>query len=254
MRRPSIADEIVGFGADARIALLRRDRTCILKYCFPDKEESVKSLEQEKKVLAILGPHQFITHLHSVSERGLIFEYYPLGSIRSYYEKLNGLLPPLYDRFCWCRQAVEGIAYIHSKGILHNDISTRNILMSSDMNIKICDFGFSTINGEPTSGLAETRYNRYRDWEETKPSVLDDLFAIGSLFYEILTGKRPYDDVDSMTVEQQYQDGMFPDLNGMDFHHARIINNCWNEKYSSIKEVQIDLPPLALPPSLKDTR
>ena len=121
-----------------------------------------------------------------------------------------------------------------------NDLSTRNILLSSDMNIKICDFGFATKRGESMRGMAETRYNRYRKgWDV---SVVDDLFAIGCLFFEILTGKRPYDDVESIAIEQRFQDRVFPGLNGIDSDFARIIDKCWNERYSSVEEIQWDFP------------
>src|SRR5579871_1823882 len=110
MRRPSIVNEIVGVGLDGRVAVLRNDPTRVLKYCFPDNNEAVRNLEQEKKILAILGHHPHITYLDSVSDRGLIFEYYPHGSLRNYYSNLNGTLPSYDDRIRWCHQALEGFA------------------------------------------------------------------------------------------------------------------------------------------------
>ena len=89
-------------------------------------------------------------------------------------------------------------------------------------------------------GMAETRYNRYRKgWDV---SVADDLFAIGCLFFEILTGKRPYDDVESVAVEQRFQDRVFPGLDGIDSDFARIIDKCWKERYSNVEEIQWDFP------------
>src|SRR5271169_5287428 len=104
MRRPSIVNEIVGHGSDARVALFRDDPTRVLKYCFLDDEDAAQNLEQEKNILALLGHHPLITRLHCVSERGLIFEYYPLGSLRNYYTKA---LSPYRDRLRWCRQVIE---------------------------------------------------------------------------------------------------------------------------------------------------
>ena len=239
MRRPSIVDEIVGHGADARVALFRHDHTRVLKYCFPDDEDAVQNLEQEKNILEFLGHHPLIAHMHSVSESGLIFEYYPLGSLRDYYSKALAQ-PPYIHRLRWCQQVIEAVTFIHSKGVFHNDLSTRNILLSSDMNIKICDFGFATKQGESMRGMAETRYNRYRSWKELNVFVTDDLFAVGSLLFEILTGKRPYDDIESLDVERRFQNHVFPSLDSIDPNLARIIDKCWNERYSNVKEIERD--------------
>ena len=89
-------------------------------------------------------------------------------------------------------------------------------------------------------GMAETRYNRYREGRDV--FVTDDLFAIGCLFFEILTGKRPYDDVESVAVERRFQDRVFPSLDGIDSDFARIIDKCWNERYSNVEEIQWDFP------------
>jgi serine/threonine protein kinase len=130
----------------------------VLKYCIPENEEAVFSLGREKRALDILGDHQYIIKLYKASERGLFFEYHLLRSIRRYYESQNGTLPSLDQRLQLCHQSIVGISYIHSKNILHNDISARNILLSSNMEIKICDFGSSTFVGEKIHEFNEFRY------------------------------------------------------------------------------------------------
>ena len=74
---------------------------------------------------------------------------------------------------------------------------------------------------------------------------IDDLFAIGSLFFEILSGKRPYDDVDSGTVEWQYKNHEFPSLDSINQNYAKIVDKCWNDRYSSIEDIEDELRPLA---------
>src|SRR5204863_7911466 len=119
--------------------------------------DAIKSFECEKRALALLGPHPYIVRLLSASERSLCFEYHAHQSIRHYYERFP--LPPLEQRYQWCHQTVSGFAYIHSKNLIHHDISARNILLSSDLVIKICDFGSATQVGEEVHGLAEFRYS-----------------------------------------------------------------------------------------------
>jgi serine/threonine protein kinase len=242
MRRPSIVGKEVGYGIDSTVAILRDDSTRVLKYCQPDEEDSVQNLENEKRILRILGHHPFIVHLHSLSERGLVFEYYQHKSLRDYYQTLLAL-PSLDDRVRWCQQATKGFAYIHSKGILHNDISARNILLASDLTIKICDFGFSTLNDTAAImvGTAETRYSRCSPVVSTKPCVADDVFAIGSLFFEIHTGKRPYNDRKSASVENLYAVKEFPVLDGISPTYAAIIHHCWANEYTCVRDIEKEL-------------
>jgi serine/threonine protein kinase len=267
MRQPECVSEVIAGGSGGFIGLVRSKPGCVLKFCSPLNVDAVECLQRETEVLQVLGTHEYIVELESVGPEGLYLTYYPFGSIRDYYgtrNRLQGneslenceslLLPPLEDRLRWCHQCVAGLAYIHSKGILHNDISTRNILLSADLTIKICDFGFSTsanstspVAGPATIevlGRAETRYERSSATRFTEAVVQDDLFALGSLFFEILSGKRPYEEVNSCTVERRYQEGEFACLDGIQEREwARIIDKCWKEEYACIDEVQDELPP-----------
>lgn len=246
LRQPSIVSDIINIGRFGRLALLRTDSSRILKFC-SDNPEAQESLEQEKRIYAILGRHRSIANLHWFSKIGLCLEYYPLGSLRSYYKNLRPHLPPLRDRIRWCRQIVEGVAYIHSKNVVHNDISASNVLLSSSLDIKICDFGFASMLGEDLTGYTETRYCRVRPFSEVKSCVLDDLFSIGSLFYEILMGAPPYEDSESTEVLTKYKERLFPSVENIRPEgYGSLISKCWNEYYPSIMDVQNDLPSLIL--------
>jgi hypothetical protein len=76
--------------------------------------------------------------------------------------------------------------------------------------------------------------------KDKKPCVADDLFAIGSLFSEVLTGKRPYHDRDSTSVENRLEERVFPALDGINTDYAKIIS-CWNGEYTSIRDIERDI-------------
>ena len=249
VRTPSTVSKIIDRGSYGHLGLLRESPTRVLKFCVPEREIAVLNLETEKKILEILGHHQHIIHLYSASEQGLCFEYYPLRSIRRYYESLNGSLPSLNRRLQWCHQSAAGYAYIHSKNIVHNDVSARNILLSSDMKIKICDFGAAAQVGDVIHGLGEFRYVGSRVPPESKASFIEDIFAIGGLSFEIISGKPPYEELDRSEVSMHYRNKVFPSLDRFDPDYARIIHNCWNERYSSIRALENDLPPLSSAPA-----
>lgn len=126
MRKPSIVSEVIDRGGFGFLGLIRDSPTQVLKYCIPEKEPEVFSLEHEKRTLEILGDHQYITKLLWASEHSLCFDYYPLRSIRRYYESQNSTLPSLHQRYQWCHQFIARISYIHSKNIIHNDLGTQH--------------------------------------------------------------------------------------------------------------------------------
>ena len=245
LQEPSYVSQIVAFGVYGRIALLRDDPSRVFKFCAPEREEAAEAIEREKEILEVVGSHPFILTPHWVNDRGLCFDYYPLGSMREYCKALRPDIPPLSDRIRWCCETVIGVGYLHSKGIIHNDISPRNILLSSTLNVKICDFGFSVMIGENVVGGPESRYSRYRSYVQDaamEGSVMDDLFSLGSLFYEILTGNMPYEDRDSEQVDDLYKAHVFPPLDNIrPGYYAEAIRKCWNEEYTSISELQDDL-------------
>jgi serine/threonine protein kinase len=238
---PFVSDNYIGFGLYGRIALLRDDPSRAFKFCERDNPAAVQSIEQEKKILAILGGHPSIIEVHWTCELGLCFQYYPLGSLRSYYKTVFPSLPESITRIRWCHQVVEGVAFIHSKGIVNNDIGARNILISSSMDIKICDFGFATKAGEKVACVPEIRYAR-NHLGPSHASFQDDLFSVGSLFYEILTGTQPYQDIESTEVYKRFESLEFPPLDCMQPEYfAEVISKCWNSKYNAVDELQVDL-------------
>jgi serine/threonine protein kinase len=241
MRKPSIVSEIIDRGGYGFLGLLLDSPSQVLKFCIPEKKPAIFSLEREKRILEILGDHQYIIKLLWASERGLCFDYYPLRSIRRYYESQNGTLPSLEKRYKWCHQSVVGISYIHSKNIIHNDLSARNILLSSNLDIKICDFGSATFVGEKIHAFGEFRYVGFRSPPEQVATFKDDIFSIGGLFYEIISGKPPYAELDRSEAVRRYNNNIFASLDGFDPDYAAIIDNCWNRRYSSIQALEQDL-------------
>ena len=174
-----------------------------------------------------------------MTEEGFCFDYYPLGSLRNYYSASP--LPPITTRSRWCHQVADGIAFIHSKEIVHNDIGARNILISSAFDIKICDFGSSTKVGGDVPTMPDTRYSRYRSGSP-RASFLDDLFSVGSLFFEILEGQQPYEDIESDEVKNRIQSSEFPPLDALQpGYFAPVVGKCWNILYDSIRDLQVDI-------------
>ena len=93
-------------------------------------------------------------------------------------------------------QLTSGVAYIHEHGIIHRDIKPDNLFYLPDGSIKISDFGISTLIGEKTKGdgVSGTIYYTAPEIILGKEcGVYSDIYSMGIVFYELLTGSVPFD-------------------------------------------------------------
>jgi serine/threonine protein kinase len=130
--------EVIGFGSSSFIG--RLDDKTILKYPRVPGEQWER-LVIEERMYKVLGSHPRIITCFGLDERGLKLEYAMMGTVRSHVQRSESIDSiPLRDRLRWCRQAGEALAYIHTKNIIHCDISTRNFLLDNNLDLKLSDF------------------------------------------------------------------------------------------------------------------
>lgn len=170
----------------------------------------------------------------------LTMEYLENGDLGEYIRRHGQELTTTH-RLRWAKQAAEGLAVLHSVGVIHCDISPRNFLLDLDLNLKISDFGGASLFGSEPSAVAGTRFRHPGfDWD-APPTFQDDIFSLGSLIYFVMTGTYPYADLPSDEVEKLYVSHHFPaDLTSLTC--GSVIYNCWTgdvsaqEVYSHIEE------------------
>lgn len=152
----------------------------------------------EAQVLARLN-HPNIAVLYNLVQQGeefyMAMEYVEGQTLEALMHK-HGVLPPALATPI-VRQALEGLAHAHRKGVLHRDIKPANLMVTPDGVVKLMDFGIAKIAG----GQKMTQVNRvvgtleYLSPEQLQgqdPSQQSDLYAMGILLYELLTGKVPF--------------------------------------------------------------
>lgn len=171
--------------------------------------ESLARLEHEAKTLAALN-HPAIVTVYSVESAGgihfLTMEWIPGRTLRD-------LIPPEgvpFSRFLEIAlPVVEGIIAAHEHGITHRDIKPRNVMLTDSGRIKVLDFGLAlqtpgmssptssegpTLSLDAAPGLAGTLH--YISPEQLRGHPCDqrsDIFSLGVLFYEMATGRRPFE-------------------------------------------------------------
>ena len=98
-----------------------------------------------------------------------------------------------------------GLEYVHQKNIVHADVKPRNVMVSENGEIKVLDLGIARTLDESQASSGTTRFDpdtlgaltpQYASpemFEGQRPKPQDDIFALGCIAYELLTGKHPYD-------------------------------------------------------------
>ncbi|XP_031626026.1 spindle assembly checkpoint kinase-like isoform X2 [Contarinia nasturtii] len=111
----------------------------------------------------------------------------------------NELLQLTYHRFSEKRSASimcsvsSAVAYMHALGVIHRDIKPENILVNSDGHVKLADFGMAiiTCNEKRKTFCGSKDYIAPEIFQRTPYSIHVDLWSMGILCHELLTGKRP---------------------------------------------------------------
>ena len=165
-------------------------------------DQMIKRFEREVKTLAKLT-HPNIVHIHDYGRYQvkpfLIMEYLPGGTLEGrmkagklpYQEAAQILLP-----------IAEALRYAHQQGILHRDVKPANILFSDDGKALLSDFGIAKIFGtnsvDKTESLTQTgmglgtpEYMAPEQWHG-QFSMQTDIYALGIVFYELITGRKPF--------------------------------------------------------------
>ena len=155
------------------------------------------------------------------------------------------------------RQVCEGLTYAHSKGVIHRDVKPDNIQILPTGLIKITDFGIARIMEEPTLTADGQVFGTpsYMSPEQVAGKHLDvrtDIFSLGIVLFEMLTGKKPFtgDTVVTITYNIMNQDVMIPPYIPPYIERvlARSMAKDPTQRFSSAQEFAASLDPSSYAP------
>jgi len=204
-----------------------------VKWTLPN---NVHFIERERRVYERLGSYHGILRYYGPVENGVLLEFAHHGSIRQYRMKHDEPISAT-TKLRWIQQVTSTIYFLHSKGVLHGDISCNNIFLDQNLNAKVADFAGSAIDEEPYLTCYESSHSHPNI---QGVCVQSEVFALGSTFYEIVTGSKPYSTLSVNEIEDAYSLDKFPRLDDLVICRS-IIAKCWGRRYTDIESLLRDI-------------
>lgn len=239
----------LGMGAYGTVWLAREDRTgrmVAIKYYPHRRGLNWSILNREVEKLATLYASRNIVRLLDVGWNAeppyYVMEFVENGSLGDLLSK--GPLP-VDEAVRIAKQVCLALVEAHGAGVLHCDLKPDNVLLDSQFQVRLCDFGQSRMSHEQSPALGTLYYMAPEQADlNAVPDARWDVYAVGALLYHMLTGGPPNrtaefqaELLDAETLQdrlQQYRQHLrtapalseHRTLSGVDTHLAKIIEEC----------------------------
>ncbi len=178
----------------------------ILKEEFLANEEFRRRFKNESKAIAVLS-HPNIVKVFDVSYgdrlQYIVMEHVEGITLKEYIEQQGRLA--IKETVHFTTQILRALQHAHDKGIVHRDVKPQNIMLLSNGNIKVTDFGIARFSYSETKTMTDSAIGsvHYISPEQARGDITDDkadIYSVGVVMYEMLTGQLPFQSDNSVSV------------------------------------------------------
>lgn len=252
--------ELIGSGGMANVykalchRLNRYDAVKIMRDETAANTELRRRFRAESQAVAMLS-HPNIVSVYDVSHSDdveyIVMELIDGITLKQYLQKKSVLDPS--EVLDFTIQTAKALEHAHSKGIIHRDIKPQNIMLLKDGMIKVADFGIASLENTIEENYGETvgsvHYIAPEQARGEAPDARSDIYSLGIVMYEMLTGKLPYvgnSDVE-VAVKHMNTDPVTPrDIvpsipEELERICLKAMNSNIDERYQSASEMLADL-------------
>lgn len=263
--------ELIGAGGMAMVYSARDvidDRPVAIKILrdeFLGNAEFIRRFKNESKAIAVLS-HPNIVKVYDVSFGDMIqyivMEYIDGITLKEYIAKKKAV--SWRETVHFVTQILKALQHAHEKGIIHRDIKPQNIMLLEDGTIKVTDFGIARFENNETKTMTDKAIGsvHYISPEQARGESTDaksDIYSLGVMMYEMLTGKLPFEADSAVSVAiMQLQSDPKPlrEINseipvGLEEITIKAMQKDPAKRYSSAAEMYADLLKFKKNPAIK---
>lgn len=185
----------------------------ILRPEFNQDAEFLGRFEREATTASRMSHHNIVNLLDVGQDGGyryLVMEFVRGKTLKDVIQDRGALAPEVAGQIAI--RILSALQHAHKNGIIHRDIKPQNILVHSDGHIKVADFGIARVAGSSTisrsdSVMGSVHYFSPEQARGEEVTFASDLYSVGVVLYEMLTGQPPFDGDTPVAIALQHING-----------------------------------------------
>ena len=227
----------------------------VLRTNYQTDQIAVARFQREARAMAELN-HPNIVSIRDIGEEDgqqfLVMEYVDGSDLKKYIQDHAPLSNNEVVRIM--EEVLSAMTLAHQQGIVHRDLKPQNILLTKDGTVKVTDFGIAVAFAETSltqtnSMLGSVHYLSPEQARGSKATVQSDIYAIGIMLFEMLTGHIPYDGDSAVTIALQHFQKPLPSIIDENKNVPQALENVvikatakrLSDRYASTFEMSRDL-------------
>jgi eukaryotic-like serine/threonine-protein kinase len=197
------------------------DRSVAIKVLHPqftEDEEYVERFRREARSVAQLSHPNIVTVIDRGEDSGrqyIVFEYVQGENLKQLLERTGPM--SAYEALGMALQMARALSFAHGRGLIHRDVKPQNVLLNAEGQAKMTDFGIARsvdVQGVTITGtvLGTSEYIAPEQARGQQVDAQTDVYSLGVVLYELLTGSVPYDGDNFVTVALRHVNEPVPSL------------------------------------------